>query len=75
LSGSAGPEGDGYVLTATGGRNLVWDGALIADGSVTLPVYLVPYDSGRLEAYNGSDSDIKVYLTIKPYLEDDNKAP
>jgi hypothetical protein len=66
--GSAKPEGGGYLLTNAGSDGRVFNGVLIADGSVSLPVYLVPYDSDQLESYGGNDAGIKIYVHIKPYL-------
>jgi hypothetical protein len=62
------PKGDGYLLTNAGSDGTAFSGALIADGSVSLPVYLVPCDSEQLESYGGKDSGIKIYVHIKPYL-------
>jgi hypothetical protein len=65
---SAEPEGDGYIVIAHNDNGTAFDGALITEGSATIPVYLVPYDSSQFELYSGTDSVLKIRVKIKPYL-------
>jgi hypothetical protein len=71
-SSSAGPEEgeySGYMVTNTGNNGTVLNGVVIADGSVTLPVYLVPCDSDQLKSYGGSGgSNLKFYVNIQSQL-------
>jgi hypothetical protein len=67
-SRSAEPEGGGYLVIPIDSSGAAFSGALIADGSVTLPVNLVPYDKSQLKSYDGSDSGIKIYINIDPDL-------
>jgi hypothetical protein len=70
-SSSAEPEGGGYLVTTIGNNGMSFDGALIADGSITIPVYLVPYDSNQFESYGRSDSGIKIYVNPESVQKSD----
>jgi hypothetical protein len=63
-SGSTDPTGGEYLFGSTSSSGIT--GALISNGSVTIPVYLLVSTSPlSVEPYTGSDAGIRIYLYIK----------
>jgi hypothetical protein len=66
-SSAARPEGGLYLAGPANAGRL--EGAVIGNGSVTLPVYLVESFDGHfkpsLKPYRGSDKDLVIYISVK----------